>query len=109
MNKCLGKQIRALRTAKKITQEKIADLLGVSRQKFARIENGENDITFDILSKIASILDVSVSDITKVLDEEPIAEYRKGESTCSSNMIFDMIDLFYANKNMYTKLINRGK
>ena len=104
MNELLGSRIKALRSAKKITQEQVADRIGVSRQKYARIESGVNSITFDILSKIAVVFDVTVGDITRVLDETPVAEYRAGEESGSSEKIFDMLDLFYANKHMYAKL-----
>ena len=57
MNALLGGRIKALRTAKNYTQEQVADRLGISRQKYARVENGTNSITLDILAKIAEILD----------------------------------------------------
>lgn len=105
MDELLGGRIKALRSAANLTQEQVAEQIGVSRQKYARIENGANSITLDILSKIAEILKVSVGDITRVLDEQPIVEYRGGEGN-SSNQIFEMLDLFYANKHMYNRLQN---
>ena len=48
MNKLLGNRIRALRTARNLTQEQVSDQLGISRQKYARIENGMNRVTLDI-------------------------------------------------------------
>lgn len=104
MNKLLGGRIKALRNAASLTQEQIADQIGVSRQKYARIENGINNITLDILTKIAGVLEVSVADITRVLDEMPAVSYRAGEENFSSEKIFDMLDLFYANKHLYEKL-----
>lgn len=104
MNKILGSRIKELRSAKNFTQEQIADKIGISRQKYARIESGVNSITLDILSKVAKVLEVSVGDITRVLDETPAIAYRAGEESGSSKEIFDMLDLFYANKHMYEKL-----
>lgn len=104
MNELLGNRIKALRSARNYTQEQMADKIGVSRQKYARIENGTNSITLDILSKVAKILDVTVGDITRVLDETPIVTYRTGTEEASSQKIFDMLDLFYANKHMYIRL-----
>lgn len=105
MNELLGKKIREIRNARQLTQEEMAEKLEISRQKYARIENGANNITLDNLTRIASILDVTVSDITSVLDEEPSVAYRSGESEDSSvEKIFDMLDLFYANKHMYMRL-----
>lgn len=107
MNELLGSRIKALRSAKNFTQEQVADQIGVSRQKYARIENGANSITLDILSKIAVVLSVTVGDITRVLDETPVVAYRAGLEGTSSEKIFDMLDLFYANKHMYNKLQNK--
>ena len=104
MNELLGNRIKALRSAMNLTQEQIAGQIGVSRQKYARIENGTNSITLDILSKIAEVLGVAVGDITRVLDEAPVAAYRAGNENDSPEKIFDMLDLFYANKHMYEKL-----
>lgn len=104
MNELLGGRIKALRSAKNFTQEQIADQIGISRQKYARIESGTNNITLEILSKIANILDVTVGDITRVLDETPVVAYRAGSDNASSKKIFDMLDLFYANKHLYAKL-----
>lgn len=104
MNELLGSRIKALRSAQNLTQEQIADQLGISRQKYARIENGANSVTLDILSKIANILGVTVGDITKVLDEEPAVAYRASNGNASSEKIFEMLNLFYANKRLYAKL-----
>lgn len=104
MNEMLGSRIKALRTAKNFTQEQVADQIGISRQKYARIESGVNSITLDILSKVAGVLEVNVGDITRVLDETPVVAYRVGEEGESSKKIFDMLDLFYANKHMCAKL-----
>ena len=97
MNKLLGSRIKALRSANNLTQEQVADQIGISRQKYA-------SITLDILSKVAKILGVTVGDITKVLDETPVVQYRAGEENESSKKIFDMLDLFYANKHMCEKI-----
>ena len=109
MNALLGGRIKALRTAKNYTQEQVAEQLGISRQKYARIENGSNSITLDILAKVAKMLGVTVADITGVLDEKPVVVYRSGEDGASSEKIFDMLDLFYANKHMYMKLQHRDR
>lgn len=104
MNELLGSRIKALRGAKHFTQEEMADKIGISRQKYARIEKGTNNITLESLTQIANALDVKVGDITRVLDETPIVAYRVGFENASSKKIFDMLDLFYANKHLYAKL-----
>ncbi len=109
MNEILGNRIKTLRLAKNFTQEQVAGQIGISRQKYARIESGVNSVTLEILSKVAEILNVTVSDITRVLDETPAVEYRVGEEGESTKKIFDMLDLFYANKHMYERLQHKGE
>ena len=109
MNEMLGSRIKALRNAKNFTQEQVADQIGISRQKYARIESGVNSVTLDILSKVAEVLEVTVGDITRVLDETPVAQYRTGEKSGSSKKIFDMLDLFYANKHMCVKIQHKDR
>ena len=108
MNSLLGKRIKELRSLRTYTQEYMAEQIGVSRQKYARIENGINTISLDSLSKIASVLDVTVGDITRVLDDSPELAYRSDSKTPSQE-ILDMLDLFYANKHMYTRLVYRDQ
>ena len=98
MNEILGNRIKELRNARNLTQEQVAEQIGVSRQKYARIESGTNSISLDILSRIASALEVSVG------DEMPEPAYRAGVERTSTEQIFDMLDLFYANKHMCEKL-----
>lgn len=104
MNGTLGSRIKALRIGKNFTQEQVAEQIGVSRQKYARIENGTNNITLEILVQIAGVFGVQVADITRVLDEAPAIAYRSGNTVGSSEKISDMLDLFYANKHLYDKL-----
>ncbi len=105
MNVLLGSRIKELRSSKGYTQEYMAEQIGISRQKYARIENGVNSITLDLLKRVSLLLDVTVGDITKVLDAQPVVAYRAGEND-SSVKVFEMLDLFYANKHMYDKLRN---
>ena len=84
----------------------MANRIGVSRQKYARIESGVNSITLDMLTKIAGILGVNVGDITSVLDVVQEDAYRVENG--SVDKIFDMLELFYVNKHMYLKLQNKN-
>jgi transcriptional regulator with XRE-family HTH domain len=106
MNALLGGRIKDLRNAGNLTQEQMADRIGVSRQKYANIESGVSNISLDILTKISGVLGVSVADITSVLDETPDVTYKTGEKNSSSEKISNMLDLFCANKHLYAKLQN---
>ena len=56
------RKIRAIRMKKKYTQEKVAELSGVSRSQIQRIEGGDVDPKMSTLSKLAKGLDCSVND-----------------------------------------------
>lgn len=99
MNKILGNRIKNIRCEKQITQKQMAKQLNMSLQTYVYIENGEITLTLDILSKIADVLNITISDITNVLNQT-----YKIECSTKTKTIFDMLDLFYANKHMCNKL-----
>lgn len=104
MNRLLGCRIQALRTATDFTQEQFADRIGISRQKYVRMENGATSITLDVLMKIADALNVQVEEITRVLDETVTVEKQVGAENTSLNKMFEMLDFFYANKHLNEQL-----
>lgn len=58
-----GGVLRKLRRERNITQEKMAEDLGISRQTYIAIENGSKDPSVSTLEKIASILGVSSAEL----------------------------------------------
>ena len=105
MNAKLGERIHSLRAARDLTQEQVAEYLGMSRQKYARIEKGVNDVTLEILVGLAKLFEIEINDITCVLDTVPEVSYRAGgKGEASVDMVHEMLDLFYANKHMCEKL-----
>lgn len=58
----IGKAIIKLRNAKGISQEKMAYEAKIDRRYMSDIENGKRNISLDILCKIASYFDLSLSD-----------------------------------------------
>ncbi|MBQ8458916.1 helix-turn-helix transcriptional regulator [bacterium] len=66
--KDLGKNIKKIRLAKKLTQETIYLESGISRSHIAMIESGKRDITVSALFKISRALGISMSEIFKFDD-----------------------------------------
>jgi transcriptional regulator with XRE-family HTH domain len=56
-------RLRRLRTARKITQTRVAELLGVSPRVYTRWENGDAVPLFATVVKIADILDVTLDEM----------------------------------------------
>ncbi len=102
MNVLLGKKIKLLRQMHNFTEEQMASFLGISLLKYVRIEEGNETLTLDILSRIADVLGITVGDITEILNNEVL--YNNNENT---GKMFNMINLFYANKHLYNKITTK--
>jgi transcriptional regulator with XRE-family HTH domain len=55
-----ARRIEEVRTAKKLSRQQLADLLGTTRLQVWRLENGVTRVPADMLARIAELLDVSV-------------------------------------------------
>ena len=63
--KVLGARIRELRKRKGISQENLAELVGVEPPSICNIETGRNYPTFQTLEKIVNVLELTFSDVFK--------------------------------------------
>ena len=78
----LGKQIKAVRKAMKMTQEQLALKSNVSVKYIANIENGKQNPSFDILSSILHVLPLSLDSVINPNLSEAERECRELESKC---------------------------
>lgn len=90
--KKIGTFLRALRSEKGLTQEQLAEIIGVSNRSISRWENGVNLPDFDLLMEIANFFDVSIGELLdgerkeeasgKAADETllKVADYNSQES-----------------------------
>jgi transcriptional regulator with XRE-family HTH domain len=58
LQRTVGRNLRAYREAKKLSQEAFADELGVHRTYMGGMERGERNLTLKSVEKIASRLDL---------------------------------------------------
>lgn len=56
----LGTKIRELRKAKKLTQEQLAEMIGIDDKHLSRIENGYHSPKYNIMQKLARVLDFNL-------------------------------------------------
>lgn len=68
--KKLGKRIKEIREAHGLTQEKIAELLDISRPTVSQMENGDRKITAIELKRLSEIFNLS-ADALLDLENEP--------------------------------------
>ncbi|MCL6478095.1 MAG: helix-turn-helix domain-containing protein [Peptococcaceae bacterium] len=70
----IGERLRVIREQRNMTQAQLAKRVGVSRSHIAKIENNDTDGSVAVLTKIATVLDVSIA----VLLDEPQAKVAAG-------------------------------
>ena len=61
--KTIGQRIRNYRTQKGLSQEKLAELAGCHPTYIGQLERGEKNATLESVEKIASAMDISLSEL----------------------------------------------
>lgn len=61
IKKAFGSRLKSLRKSRNLTQEQLAEQIGINIRQLARIEVGESFITADTLYNICKILEISPS------------------------------------------------
>jgi transcriptional regulator with XRE-family HTH domain len=65
----VNEKIRLIREAKNLTQEQVAEKLGVSQSAYGDIERGENDPKLSKLQKIAEIFEIQLSELVDLTEK----------------------------------------
>ena len=60
---CLTNRIKELRSAKSISQEELANAMGVSRQTIISLENGKYNPSILLAYKIAKYFNLTIEDL----------------------------------------------
>ena len=59
----LSRNLKILRTSRGLSQEALADLVGLHRTYVGAVERGERNISIDNLERIALAFDISISQL----------------------------------------------
>jgi transcriptional regulator with XRE-family HTH domain len=62
-----GNRLKAIRTERGLTQEKLAELAGLHRTYVGAVERGERNISLKNIHSLALALDVPISELLKSL------------------------------------------
>lgn len=63
LQKELGEKIRQIRKSKGLTQEQLAEKIGIDNKHLSRIEKGRHMPTYKILKNLANVLDFDIYEI----------------------------------------------
>ena len=58
-------RIHDLREDHDLTQQQVADAIGITQRKYSYVETGQQQLTADILNKLADFYDVSIDYILR--------------------------------------------
>ncbi len=84
--KALGTAVKAARTENKITQEKLAEMIGIAPSHVKQIEAGNRNPSVEVLYKLAHTLNFSIDDIFfpgKKDDPELLYKIERSLQNCS--------------------------
>ncbi len=65
----VNEKIRRIREAKDLTQEQMAEKLGISQSAYGDIERGDNDPKLSKLQKIADIFEMQLSELVDLSEK----------------------------------------
>lgn len=114
MSYAIGKRIKELRIERDIGQERIAEILHTTRQRYSRLENGQVDISYIEIKKIADYFGISTSSITSAQEErkELVALFReksdRTDALESVAKIQEILKVFHAHEKLYYQMKVRG-
>lgn len=91
----IGVRLKQARLNKKITQEKLAEMIDVSVTCISRIERGSTNINLKRLSELCDILDVSEGEILNGASNSSPSYLNKEFSNLLKNCPSEKIDLIY--------------
>lgn len=97
----IGGFLKELRNEKGLTQEQLAEMLGVSNRSVSRWENGNNMPDLDLLIQLAKYYDVGI--------EEILSGERKAETMDekTEETLLKVADYTSSEKKLFSKRMNR--
>ncbi|HRW21555.1 MAG TPA: helix-turn-helix transcriptional regulator [Bacteroidales bacterium] len=106
----IGNNIKRIRTERGIKQAEIADLIGMHRSNYSKIENGQREISLAAIDKIAKFFNISIDELVHLGDDIPKEVSLEDKTTSEQvkliqelepeekNMVFKMIETFLTKK-----------
>lgn len=89
MNKKVGQRIRMFRAMRGLSQDNVADELGMTTGNYGKMERGEITISVNAVAQISKILKVSIADL---FDEKPSNHLSEPHSTYVTKSEFKALE-----------------
>ncbi|MBR3243007.1 MAG: helix-turn-helix transcriptional regulator [Parasporobacterium sp.] len=96
MDDTMGQRLKKMRLERKLSQQQVATLIGVSRNTISAYETDLREPTYSKLIRLARIYRVSVETILGISEEEIL--HLNGLSKKERDLLKDIVDIFQGNK-----------
>lgn len=93
--KAIGLKIKEIRKNKKISQEKLAEMVSMNIKSIIRLENAQGSPTVETLFKIADALNIKIADLFENHECKDRSEIIKDINNCINSMNDEELKLFY--------------
>ena len=106
----IGSNIKKIREDREIKQAEIADLIGMHRSNYSKIENGQREISLAAIDKIATFFNISIDELVHLGNDIPKEISMEDKTTSEQvkliqeldqeekNIVFKMIETFLTKK-----------
>jgi transcriptional regulator with XRE-family HTH domain len=106
----VGQNIKRLREGRGIKQNEIADLIGMHRSNYSKIESGQREISIAAIDKIAGYFNISIDELVHMgndlpkevsIEDKTVVEQVKLIQELDQeekNMVFKMVETFLTKK-----------
>ena len=110
-NQALATRIRDVRVSHGKTQEEFADVLGISRQAYVRIEQAKRSISFLEINKLAEFIGEHYSIFTEIEGSKDLSllalcrnESYSQDQQIAFKTIDEILNVFSAQERLYFKM-----
>lgn len=108
----IGENIKRLREQRNIKQQEIADLIGMHRSNYSKIESGQREVSVIALDKIAAFFGITIDELVHLGNDLPEEIHIQDKAAAEQlkliqeldeddkSVVFKMVDTFIAKKKM---------
>jgi len=88
----VGSNLRIIRDKQNITQQEMADFLGIDCRTYKRWENGETKVDCELIPKIAEFLHVEICDLFKGKPSDVVVNQNENKECLINAGVFLLIN-----------------
>jgi transcriptional regulator with XRE-family HTH domain len=98
----IGEKIRMVRTTKGLSQENLAEMLGISLVAYSKIERNETEVGYNRLEQIAKVFDMKVHELAAIGEPGVVFQFNKIEKV--DGAAFSTTPIVYLNNDAIERI-----